>query len=64
MIAKRALCHEQQVPHYLVIDPDARTVEQVTGEGTCIHPVNGRLELELTGQANCKISIESSRLFD
>lgn len=64
LVAKRGLCREQQVLHYLVIDPDAKTVEHVTGEVARIHPIDGRIELELTGDSRGKVVIECNRLFD
>ena len=63
LVVKRALCREQQVLHYLVIDPDARMVEHVMGATTCIYPSTGHLELTLPGQLPCTICIECSRLF-
>lgn len=64
LIANRALCREQQVLHYLVIDPDARTVEHVMGETTRMHPSTDHFELTLPGQALCTISIACDRLLD
>lgn len=62
--AKRTLCREYQVPHYLIIDPDERTIEHVSGETADIAAADRMLELSLHSTDNCRISIACGSLFD
>ena len=64
LTAKRAVCRESDVPHYLIIDPETKTVEQVSGKLSNKHEVGAHFELLLEGHANCTINIECSDLFD
>lgn len=64
LTAKRTLCRECRVPHYLIIDPDERTIEHVSGESTYIAAADRMLELLLDATTNCSISIACGRLFD
>ena len=63
LTAKRALCREQSVPHYL-IDPDAKTIEQISGERSMQYSAGDRLELSIVTPANCSFEIHSALLFD
>lgn len=60
---KRTLCRENDVPHYLIIDPAEKTIEHVTAAGSDHPPHNAPLQLSLD-KANCKIAIDPPSLFD
>lgn len=64
LTAKRELYREQQVRHYLIVDPDARAVEHVSGQRTVASSSESRLDIELDAQARCRIAVECARLFD
>ena len=64
LTAKRAVYRESDVPHYLIIDPETKTVEQVFGKRSKKHKVGAHFGLLLEGHPNCTIEIESSELFD
>ena len=62
LIAKRELYSEQHVPHYLIIDPDHRSIEHVTAGGSSQHTAGETIEFSL--HADCLVSFECSQLFD
>ena len=62
--AKRAVYRESEVPHYLIIDPETETVQQVSGKRSKIHAVGAHFGLLLEDHPNCSVDIESSELFD
>ncbi len=64
LTTKRTLCREHDVPHYLIIDPDSRTVEQVSGEESTTDAIDDHFNLMLTDAACCRITISCSTLFD
>ena len=63
LTAKRTLCRENDVPHYLIIDPAEKTIEHVTAAGSDHPPRDATLQLTLA-TANCRITIDSQSLFD
>ena len=64
LTAKRAVCRESDVPHYLIIDPETKTIEQFSGKLSNKHEVGANFALLLAGHENCTINIECSLLFD
>ncbi len=62
LIAKREHYSQQKVPHYLIIDPNDRSIDHVTAEESSRHTADETIEFEL--HPDCMVSIESSRLFD
>ena len=61
---KRTLCRDHNVPHYLIIDPDRRTVEQVSGDQSTTHAVDDLFQLVLHDAEDCCVMIKCSQLFD
>jgi len=62
LTAKRTLCRENNVAHYLVIDPEQRTMLHVTESGEI--EINATESQLLTLENDCQISIQSGSLFD
>ena len=62
LIAKREHYSQQKVPHYLIIDPNDRSIEHITAEGSSRHTAGETIEFRL--EPDCRVSIECSRLFD
>ncbi|MCC6509451.1 MAG: Uma2 family endonuclease [Pirellulaceae bacterium] len=61
---KRRLCLEHGVPHYLIIDPEARTIEHVTAQSSAVHYQDQPILISLQCDAKQPISIQGDRLFD
>lgn len=60
---KRSICHDNQVNHYLIIDPDARTVEHVSA-GAAEQLVAGQtLKIHLQ-ECGLSVEFEVAGLFD
>jgi|AACY02.2.fsa_nt_gi Uncharacterized protein conserved in cyanobacteria len=64
LMVKRALYREQNVPHYLIIDTEARTIEHVTAAGGRSLKAADTLELALDDNPACLVSIACGKLFD
>ncbi len=64
LVVKRALYTENAVPHYLIIDPESKTIEHVAGGTSGFRTENSRFELDLGNDPNCRITIECAKLFD
>ena len=62
LIAKREHYSQQKIPHYLIIDPNDRSIEHVTAKGSSRHTAEETIELEI--HTECMVSMECSRLFD
>ncbi|WP_182865334.1 Uma2 family endonuclease [Rhodopirellula sp. JC639] len=63
LTAKRTLCRENNVPHYLIIDPTDKTIEHVTDAGSDRPRLDRALDLSLA-TADCQLTIDPQRLFD
>lgn len=63
LTAKRTLCRENDVEHYLIIDPKEKTVEHVTAGGSKRIHLSEPLQLTL-GSTGCEIVIQCRSLFD
>ncbi len=63
LTAKRTLCRENDVQHYLVVDPTARTTLHVTDQGETNYDADQTIELMIDSE-NCQIQIQCNRLFD
>jgi Uma2 family endonuclease len=64
LLAKRGICHQQRVPNYLIIDPDAKSVERIYAMGTRVYGDNDLVEIELDESCRSPITIECSKLFE
>ena len=64
LVAKRAVYREQGVPHYLVIDPDARTAEHIFADAAQTLGATDGAELILGPEGGCHLAISCGRLFD
>lgn len=62
LTAKRTLCRENDVPNYLIIDPDEKTLLQVAAEGESSFQQDQSIEFSL--DHNCQIRIEIAPLFE
>jgi Uma2 family endonuclease len=62
--AKRAVYREQDVPHYLMIDPETRTVEHLAAVESRTLMATDHLELTLGAEGGCRLVIPCARLFD
>jgi Uma2 family endonuclease len=62
LTAKRTLYRENNVAHYLVIDPDDQSILHVTENGQ--QPVDLCQQLTLTLDDDCEIKLDCSKLFD
>lgn len=63
LTAKKTLARENNVPHYLAIDPDQRTLLHVTADGEFV--IDGDAEFTLNlGSDDCRVQIVCKRLFD
>ena len=60
---KRAIARENGVAHYLIIDPDQRTLLHVTSDDEVSVESDGTHTLTL-GTDDCSVQIECKRLFD
>jgi Uma2 family endonuclease len=60
--AKRILCRENGVPHYLIIDPDERKIEHVTPSDS--NAFDSHQTIQLQFDSGCVVQIDCSRLFD
>jgi Uma2 family endonuclease len=64
LVVKRALYNENGVPHYLIIDPENKTIEHVAGGSSSMCSETSQLELNLGNDQNCRIKVECAKLFD
>lgn len=64
LTAKRSLYMENRVPHYLIIDPAAKSLEHVSGTDNRQLASSDQLELVFPCQIDCEIGIACWRLFD
>ncbi|QEG00570.1 hypothetical protein Mal15_46410 [Stieleria maiorica] len=63
LTAKRTLCRENNIPHYLIIDPADKTIQRVTAAGSDRPGLDAPLNLPLA-TAHCQIAIDPNRLFE
>lgn len=63
LIAKRSLANEYGVPHYVIIDPEARSVT-VIGKVDGERNVDGPQPFEVTLGDRCRVSFIAETLFD
>lgn len=64
LTAKRELYRQNQVPHYLILDPDGRTIEWATQEESRAVSSDQASVLQLKLGPECGIRIECGRLFE
>jgi Uma2 family endonuclease len=60
--AKHSIAAENHVRHYLVVDPERRTVQQAANTGWQRMPATESISVPLDDR--CIVTIEPSRLFD
>lgn len=64
LTAKRESYREHQVPHYLILDPDRRSIEWVTRDESRAVPSDEAAFLQLKFGDDSTIRIDCGRLFD
>lgn len=64
LTAKRDVYRENHVQHYLVLDPDQRTIEWMMLQKSKTAPSDETSELQLKLNEDCSIRIDCGRLFD
>lgn len=62
LTAKRTLYRENKVTHYLVVDPQHRSIVHITEDGEQAIEIRQRLSLKL--EDDCEIALDGSRLFE
>jgi Uma2 family endonuclease len=63
LTAKCTLCRENNVQHYLIIDPADQMTLHITADGDQTNDSNQTIDLTLT-DGDCSVQIECGRLFD
>jgi Uma2 family endonuclease len=63
LTAKRTLCRENNVQHYLIIDPADQMTLHITADGDKTNDSNQTIDLTLT-DGDCSVKIECGRFFD
>lgn len=62
LTAKRALAHENGVPHYLIIDPIDQSTNHITSQGQRSHGLEDIIPLQFAA-CRCDVQIDCRRLF-